>query len=126
LPRRLGIAGAFGATRLLERITLGPEEADGSAHIRLLRQMIRDGHRIFTVAYHSTWLGLGKTPHIRTEAERRAFLARLGEIFRHFRDDLGGAFTTPLAVHDLLSGARAAASELRTAESRAAGTAAPS
>jgi hypothetical protein len=126
LPRRLGIAGAFGATRLLERITLGPEEADGSAHIRLLRQMIRDGNRIFTAAYHSTWLGLGKTPHIRTEAERRAFLARLRAIFRHFRDDLGGTFTTPLAVHDLLSRARAGAPESRSAESRAAGTVAPS
>jgi hypothetical protein len=126
LPRRLGIAGAFGATRLLERITLGPEEADGSAHIRLLRQMVRDGHRIFTVAYHSTWLGLGKTPHIRTEAERRAFLARLRRICRYFRDELGGAFTTPLAAHDLLSRARAATLETLTAEPLAARSAGPS
>lgn len=111
LPRRLGIAGAFAATRVLERITLGPEEADGSAHVRLLREMIRGGHRIFTVTYHSTWLSLGKTPHIRTEADRRAFLGRLRRIFSHFKDYLGGTFTTPLAVHDLLLRARAGVAE---------------
>jgi hypothetical protein len=108
LPRRLGVAGAFAASRSLERITLSPEEADGAAHVRLLRQMLRSGHRIFTVTYHSTWLALGKTPHIRTEAERRAFLDRLRQIFRHFRDDLGGAFTTPTRVYDMLSRTRAA------------------
>ena len=92
---------ALSRLRLLERATLTPEGIDPAAHRRLLRSLVRDGHRVFTFSYHSPSLEAGHTPYVRTEGQLAAFLDSIKETLDFFFGDLGGRPTTPLAVRDL-------------------------
>jgi hypothetical protein len=75
---------------LLERLTLTPEGVDARLQIVLLQTLLRRGHLLFVLHFHSPSLAAGHTPYVRTEAERVTFLKRIDAVCRWFFDELGG------------------------------------
>jgi hypothetical protein len=69
--------------------------------------MVAHGHRTLSLTYHSPSLQPGNTPYVRTADDLHGFLDNLETVLTHFRDTLGGRFTTPTEVHRRMS-ARAA------------------
>jgi hypothetical protein len=63
--------------RWAERVTLSPEGNDTGAMRRLLRRLQARGQTIFTLSFHSTSLGIGRNPYVRTKAELHGFYDRL-------------------------------------------------
>ncbi len=91
---RLRVPGLLARTGLLVRSRLSPEGISAAEQCRLLDAMVGSGRRFFTLTYHSPSLGLGHTPYVRDEAELDTFLQSIDRVLRHFRDVLGGEFTT--------------------------------
>lgn len=94
---------------LLERATLSPEGADTAAHKRLVRALLRQGHRVFTLTYHSPSLAPGHTPYVRTAADLRDFLHTIEATLSFFMTELGARPTTPPEVREIALAARAPA-----------------
>jgi hypothetical protein len=84
---------------LLERLTLTPEGVDARLQVVLLQTLLRRGHQLFVLHFHSPSLAPGHTPYVRTEAERVEFLKRIDTVCRWFFEELGGV---PGRPHDLL------------------------
>ncbi len=109
-------AGAFLArARLLEGVTLTPEGVTAGEQIRLLEAMLRRGHRLFVLHYHSPSLSPGHTPYVRTEAESREFRKRIETVLSHFMDRIGGLPGNP---RDLLPAAQRGRGHLSEAAER--------
>jgi hypothetical protein len=92
--RRLRVPGLLARTGLVARSALTPEGVSAEEQIRLIKALIRRGHRFFTLSYHSPSLMPGNTPYVRSEADLDGFLERLETVLRVFAKDLGGEFTT--------------------------------
>ncbi len=101
--RRLRLPGLLARAGLCERATLTPEGVDFPAHKRLLRAMLEDGHRVFTLSYHSPSLVPGHTPYVRSIAERDAFLDHLRRLADFILGDLNARPTTPIELRALAS-----------------------
>jgi hypothetical protein len=101
LGRRLRLPGLLARAGIVERATLTPEGNDFSAHKRLLRAMLEDGHLVFTLSYHSPSLVPGHTPYVRTLAERDAFLDMLRRLVDFILGDLNARPTTPLELREM-------------------------
>jgi hypothetical protein len=86
----LHVRGMLVRAGLLERLTLTPEGVSAKLQIVLLRTLLRRGHRLFVLHFHSPSLAAGHTPYVRNEAERAAFLARIDTVCRWFFEELGG------------------------------------
>jgi hypothetical protein len=98
--RTMRIPGIASRLRLLERARLSPEGFDAATLCRLLRALVAQGQRVFTLTYHSPSLMPGHTPYVRTGSDLADFLQRIETVLRFFRDALGGAFTTLAAVEN--------------------------
>ena len=102
---RLGLAVHLGAllarTHLLERATLTPEGIDTTAHKRLVRSMIDQGHRVFTLSFHSPSLAPGHTPYVRTANDLQQFLDKIRYALDFFFGEIGGRATTPPEIRQL-------------------------
>ena len=86
----LHVRGMLVRAGLLERLTLTPEGVSAKLQIVLLRTLLRRGHRLFVLHFHSPSLAAGHTPYVRNEAERAALLARIETVCRWFFEELGG------------------------------------
>jgi len=86
----LHVRGMLVRAGLLERLTLTPEGVSAKLQIVLLRTLLRRGHRMFVLHFHSPSLAAGHTPYVRNEAERAAFLERIELVCRWFFEELGG------------------------------------
>ncbi len=106
LGRKLHIAAVLARTRLLERATLTPEGIDTAAHKRLMRAMIGQGHRVFTLTFHSPSLAPGHTPYVRTANDLQQFLDKIRRALDFFFGEIGGRATTPPEIRDLAIGRR--------------------
>jgi len=106
---RLRLPGLLSRAGLVTRSRLTPEGVPADEQCRLIEALVRQGQRLFTLAYHSPSLEPGHTPYVRDEGELAAFLASLEQVLLFFRDRLGGRFTTPGQVYRDWSGRRAAA-----------------
>jgi phosphatidylinositol alpha-1,6-mannosyltransferase len=104
LLRRTRFAGLLARSRLMERITLSPEGSDLAAMLRLTQALLRRGHRIFTLSYHSPSLEPGNTPYVRTQRDLALFLDRISGFLAFFRHEVGGCFLTARELYDRLSG----------------------
>lgn len=111
--RSLRAPGLLARAGLLERITLSPEGSDLAAMLRLTRELLRRGERIFTLSYHSPSLEPGNTPYVRDRRDLAVFLDRLSGYLSFFRDEIGGLFLTVKELH-----ARLAEGALATDRSR--------
>jgi hypothetical protein len=106
---RLRVSGMLARSGLLARSRLSPEGVPAEEQCRLLAAMAKNGHRLFSLTYHSPSLVPGHTPYVRDEAELAAFLASIETVLTYFRDELGGRFTTATRAHADWSARRAAA-----------------
>lgn len=104
--RPLHPGGVAARLRLLERATLTPEGVPPEAHRRLTRSLLAQGHRVFSLTYHSSSLGIGGSPYVRSIEERERFLAAIADYLAFFRDEIGGRFSTPGAVYEELKAVR--------------------
>lgn len=96
------LPGICARLRLLERIRLTPEGIDFDALQRLTQSLLRQGCRVFCMAYHSPSLQPGLTPYVDDEAGLKAFLQTIETYLDYFMGDLGGKPTTPTKLYDLL------------------------
>jgi len=87
-------------------LRLSPEGATLAEMRDLTRRLLGRGLRVFTLTLHSPTLAPGNTPYTRTEADLVALLERIDRYLAFFRDELGGQFTTPSALHARLSALR--------------------
>ncbi|HYM32599.1 MAG TPA: polysaccharide deacetylase family protein [Candidatus Cybelea sp.] len=102
LGRKLRIGGIAARSRILERITLTPEGIDHAAHRRLTRSLLARGHRVFSMTYHSSSLGIGHTPYVRNKEDRARFLSAIESYLAYFKDAVGGRFGTVFELYDLM------------------------
>jgi hypothetical protein len=91
---RLRLPGLLARSGLITRARLTPEGVSAADQCRLLQSMAARGRRFFTLTYHSPSLAPGHTPYVRDAADLDAFLAAIETVLRHFRDEMGGEFTT--------------------------------
>ncbi|HEY0044117.1 MAG TPA: polysaccharide deacetylase family protein [Allosphingosinicella sp.] len=91
---RLRLPGILSRLSLATRSRLTPEGVPADEQCRLLDAMVASGRTFFTLTYHSPSLAPGHTPYVRSEADLTRFLGTIEQVLRHFRDRLGGEFTT--------------------------------
>lgn len=101
-PQRLMLRGILSRTRLLERSTLTPEGVPVEEYTKLVEAMIKRGHRIFCLTYHSPSLEAGNTPYVRTEADLEVFISSITQFLDTFINRFGGRSTDPLRLRKLL------------------------
>ncbi len=94
LGLKLRLPGLLARSGMVERIRLTPEGADHEERCRLVKALLRTGHRVFTFNYHSPSLGIGHTPYVRSRADLDAFLDGLSRFFDFFLDEIGGRTAT--------------------------------
>src|SRR5262249_24219720 len=94
--KALHVPGILARLRLVERITLTPEGISFEEQRRLTRALLRKGHRVFSLTYHSPSLVPGNTPYVRNQADLRAFLRRIEQYFDFFICEVGRAAGKPL------------------------------
>jgi hypothetical protein len=106
LLRRLHFAGALSRFGAMTRIRLSPEGFDSHQLEACTRALVAAGVRVLVFSFHSPSLVPGFTPYVRDRIDLDAFLKRIDEYFRFFRQTIGGLFATP---DEVLEWARKAA-----------------
>ena len=104
--RRLRLGAVLSRTRLLTRAMLTPEGVGAEGQANLIHALRRDGHRIFTLNYHSPSLALCCTPYVQTARERQALLDNIRWFLDYFLGRFGGRASTPIEVRALALAAR--------------------
>ena len=97
--RQVHLRGILDRSGLLSRIRLSPEGYNLRQMKKLTQRLLRADYPCLTLSFHSSSLQPGFTPYCSNEEEVRHLLARLEAFLRFFRDELGGRFTSPLALH---------------------------
>lgn len=105
---RLHLPGVLARLGLLERTLLSPEGATHEELRRLTEALLRSGHRVFSLTYHSPSLAPGHTPYVRSQAELSAFLERIERYLDYFTNEVGGRPATTAGVRALADALRAA------------------
>ena len=106
--RRLRLIGICGRLGLLARLRLSPEGYSLAELIRQTRAAYAAGTRLFMLSYHSSSLLPGATAYVRSEAERRTFLATLDSYLQFFLAELGGRADTVTRVAAALASGQSA------------------
>ena len=102
----------FGVDRLLARaeaaypLRLSPEGTKPAELRALTRDLLRSGLRVFSLSVHSPSFGIGNTPYVRSEEDLKRLVSSLDSYLRFFRDEIGGEFTAPSALHARLTALR--------------------
>jgi glycosyltransferase involved in cell wall biosynthesis len=86
----IGLPSLMSRLGLLERIKLTPEGITIEEARRLVSHMVRAGHKIFVLTYHSPSLEPGNTPYVRSDADLDRFLRWLDEFYDYFTREIGG------------------------------------
>ncbi|EKV32749.1 Glycosyltransferase [Caenispirillum salinarum AK4] len=115
IGRRLKAQGILSRLGVMERIRLTPEGSTTEEMQRLIRALLADGHRIFTLTFHSPSLVPGHTPYVRDGDDLAVFLAAIRDTAAWFRDHLGGTFRTAGEIRALCREAAAAPSAIPSA-----------
>jgi len=92
--QRLRVQAVLSRLQLLWRARLSPEGFDADTQIRLMNALYAQGVRVFSLTYHSPSLKPGNTPYVRNEHDLQEFLRRIDQVCAHFRDHMGGEFST--------------------------------
>lgn len=87
---RLRAQAVLSRLRLSDTVTLTPEGISAEEQVRLVKAMLRQGHRLFVMHYHSPSLSPGHTPYVRTPADAEQFVQRIEQVCRFFFETLGG------------------------------------
>lgn len=108
LAERWHVSGAVARLKLLERVRLTPEGILIEEAKQLTRSMLRRGHKVFVLSYHSPSLEPGNTPYVRSAADLERFLAWIEAYLEFFMGEVGGVPSTPGAVYAMAEQARQA------------------
>lgn len=92
--QQLRVQSVLSRLNVLWRARLSPEGFDADTQIRLMDALYAQGVRVFSLTYHSPSLEPGNTPYVRNEHDLQEFLRRIDRVCAHFRDRLGGEFST--------------------------------
>lgn len=92
--QQLRVQSVLSRLDVLWRARLSPEGFDADTQIRLMEALYAQGVRVFSLTYHSPSLAPGNTPYVRNEHDLQEFLRRIDRVCSHFRDRLGGEFST--------------------------------
>ena len=103
VPNKLRLRGVLARLRLLDRIVLTPEGITFEEHRRLTRAMLRRGHRVFSLTFHSPSLAPGNTPYVRDDAQLQSFLRRIEQYLEFFMTEVGGQAVTPFEIKERAS-----------------------
>ena len=88
LPRSPLVQGACARLGVLDRVPLTPEGVRLRDAKAAIRQLVTDGHRLFSLSFHTPSLVPGHTPYVRTAGDLAIFWAWWGGVFDLF-DQLG-------------------------------------
>lgn len=99
LSRAVRLPGVLSRLNLLRPVSLTPEGYTAAQQIKLLEELIRQGHRTLVLSFHSPSLVPGNTPYVRTPEQCDAFLETIRRVCAHFMGQLGGR---PGRPNDLL------------------------
>jgi len=99
--KALHVPGILARLGLVERIKLTPEGISFEEQRRLTRALLRKGHRVFSLTYHSPSLVPGNTPYVRNEEDLRVLLERIESYLAFFVEEVGGRAATPFEVKSL-------------------------
>lgn len=91
--------------RYAERITLSPEGNDRASMVRLLRDRLAKGQRLFSLSCHSSSLTIGRNPYVRSKADLHTFYDRLSGVLDIMQSRLGFRFAVLSELPDLLADA---------------------
>ncbi len=112
---RWHVPGILSRLGLLERIILTPEGPTHTEHRRLTEVMLAQGHRVFSLTYHSPSLSPGHTPYVRDKQELYVFLDRIERYLDYFVNEIGGRAATPGEVRGVAEALRSSTNEPTTA-----------
>ena len=62
--------------------------------------MLRRGHRVFSLTFHSPSLAPGNTPYVRDAAQLQSFLRRIEQYLEFFMTEIGGHAVTPFEIKE--------------------------
>jgi len=99
---RFKIKALASRLHLIERIQLSPEGYSLAEQIRLVRNQLAQGQRIFNLSYHSPSLMPGGAPYVRDNNDLARFLDSIEGLFDFFLNEAKGRFATPLEIKALL------------------------
>ncbi len=100
LGRSFRIPAVLARLGVMERIRLTPEGTTLEEAKRLTHRMLKAGHRVFAVSYHTPSLTPGNTQYVRDEKELQKFLGWIEGYLDFFLGELRGEASTPLAIRD--------------------------
>lgn len=104
ISQTLKVPAVLARFGLLNRVRLSPEGHTLTEAKSLTKTLLRDGHRIFAMSYHSPSLVPGKTPYTRTGRDVERFLAWIEGYLAFFLSEIGGEPSTPGIVRSLADG----------------------
>ena len=96
--KQMKVPAVLSRTGLIERVTLTPEGVPAKDQKQLLKRLVNSGSRVFSLAYHSSSLGVGHTPYVQSKADLKALVKTLKDVLTYFQQELGGQF---LSVSDI-------------------------
>lgn len=96
---RLKLGAILRSLNVVNRVALTPEGVPLNEAKQLTRFLIRNGHRVFSLSYHSTSLTPGSTPYVRSENDLTAFLGWLDAYLEFFIGELNGISALPIEVY---------------------------
>jgi hypothetical protein len=96
----LHLPGILSHLRLLDRIVLTPEGITFEEQRRLTWAMLRRGHRVFSLTFHSPSLVPGNTPYVHDSAQLQSFLRRIEQYLEFFITEIGGRPATPFEIKE--------------------------
>jgi hypothetical protein len=99
---KLRIPGVLARLGFLERVRLTPEGISLDEARRLTLSLMRRGHRLFVLTYHSSSLLPGGAPYVKTEADLKNFLNWLHGYLRFFFGPLSGRPATAEGLYNSL------------------------
>jgi hypothetical protein len=108
--KALRLPGVLSHLGLLDRVVLTPEGITFEEQRRLTRAMLRRGHRVFSLTFHSPSLAPGNTPYVRDPAQLRSFVERIERYLEFFMTEIGGRAATPFEIKEQVSRLTAAPS----------------
>lgn len=84
LHRHRPLRGAFARSGLLNRAALTPEGFPLKEALAVIRRLLADGTRLFSLSFHTPSVEPGHTPYVRDAADLRAFWAWWDGVFDLF------------------------------------------
>jgi hypothetical protein len=100
--RKIGLQGAFSKLKMFDVCNLTPEAFAEEDLLALLRTMVGDGHRVLTLSYHSSSLGINGSPYVKSKEDRKVLLKSLDRILDVFMNELGGRIIPIAQLYDEL------------------------